>query len=141
MGFFDQGGKRPGSTAWYSAPWHLDIFDFLKARKVTTHESIAARDMFYALWTEDEFMKRVEAKDNWYLFCPNELKKAGLDFINKWGKDFSKEYSTAISLFEQGKLKGEKILAEDLWKEIYVTQVETGMPYMLFKGTVNQMNS
>lgn len=141
MGFFDQGGKRPGSTAWYSAPWHLDIFDFLKARKVTTHESIAARDMFYALWTEDEFMKRVEAKDNWYLFCPNELKKAGLDFINKWGKDFSKEYSTAISLFEQGKLKGEKILAEDLWKEIYVTQVETGMPYMLFKDTVNQMNS
>ena len=141
MGFFDQGGKRPGSTAWYSTPWHADIFDFLKARKVTTHESIAARDMFYALWVDDEFMKRVEAKDKWYLFCPNELKKVGLDFINKWGDDFSAEYLTAIDLFEKGKLKGEKILAEDLWKEIYVTQVETGMPYMLFKDTVNKMNS
>ncbi len=140
MGFFDQGGKRPGSTAWYSAPWHLDIFDFLKARKVTTHESIAARDMFYALWTEDEFMKRVEAKDNWYLFCPNELKKAGLDFIDTFGEDFSKEYQKAIELFEAGELAGEKILAEDLWKEIFVAQVETGMPYMLYKDTVNKVN-
>lgn len=141
MGFFDQGGKRPGSTAWYSTPWHADVFDFLKARKVTTHESIAARDMFYALWTDDEFMKRVEAKDYWYLFCPNNLKKAGLDFINKWGEDFSVEYSKAIDLYENGDLEGEKILAEDLWKEIFVTQVETGMPYMLFKDTINRMNS
>ena len=141
MKFFDQGGKRPGSTAWYTAPWHLDIFDFLKARKVTTHESLAARDMFYGIWTEDEFIKRVENKDNWYLFCPNELKKAGLDFINKFGDDFSVEYHKAIELFEAGTLPGEKILAEDLWTEIFVCQVETGMPYMGFKDTVNKFNS
>lgn len=140
MGFFDQGGKRPGSTAWYSTPWHSDIFDFLKARKVTTHESLAARDMFYALWVDDEFMKRVEAKDFYYLFCPNNLLKADLDFINKFGQDFSQEYLKAIELFENGKLKGEKVLAEDLWKEIFVSQVETGMPYMLFKDTVNRVN-
>lgn len=141
MKFFDQGGKRPGSTAWYTTPWHLDIFDFLKARKVTTHESLAARDMFYGIWTDDEFMKRVENKDFWYLFCPNELKKAGLDFINKFGDDFSIEYHKAIELFEQGILPGEKILAEDLWTEIFVCQVETGMPYMGFKDTVNKFNS
>jgi ribonucleoside-diphosphate reductase alpha chain len=141
MKFFDQGGKRPGSTAWYTTPWHLDIFDFLKARKVTTHESLAARDMFYGIWTDDEFMKRVENKDFWYLFCPNELKKAGLDFINKFGDDFSVEYHKAIDLFEQGILPGEKILAEDLWTEIFVCQVETGMPYMGFKDTVNKFNS
>ena len=141
MKFFDQGGKRPGSTAWYTTPWHLDIFDFLKARKVTTHESLAARDMFYGIWTDDEFMKRVENKDFWYLFCPNELKKAGLDFINKFGDDFSVEYHKAIELFEQGILPGEKILAEDLWTEIFVCQVETGMPYMGFKDTVNKFNS
>ena len=140
MGFFDQGGKRPGSTAWYSAPWHADIFDFLKARKVTTHESIAARDMFYALWVDDEFMKRVEAKDYYYLFCPNNLKKANIDFIDTFGEDFSKEYQKAIGLFEAGELAGEKILAEDLWKEIFVAQVETGMPYMLYKDTVNKVN-
>ena len=140
MGFFDQGGKRPGSTAWYSAPWHADIFDFLKARKVTTHESIAARDMFYALWVDDEFMKRVEAKDYYYLFCPNNLKKANVDFIDTFGEDFSKEYQKAIELFEAGELAGEKILAEDLWKEIFVAQVETGMPYMLYKDTVNKVN-
>lgn len=140
MGFFDQGGKRPGSTAWYSAPWHADIFDFLKARKVTTHESIAARDMFYALWVDDEFMKRVEAKDYYYLFCPNNLKKANIDFIDTFGEGFSKEYQKAIILFEAGELAGEKILAEDLWKEIFVAQVETGMPYMLYKDTVNKVN-
>jgi ribonucleoside-diphosphate reductase alpha chain len=140
MKFFDQGGKRPGSTAWYSAPWHADIFDFLKGRKVTTHESIAARDMFYALWVEDEFMKRVENKDFWYLFCPNNLKDVGLDFINKHGDAFSKEYQKAITLFNEGILTGEKILAEDLWKEIFVCQIETGMPYMLFKDTVNRVN-
>lgn len=140
MGFFDQGGKRPGSTAWYTAPWHADIFDFLKARKVTTHESIAARDMFYALWVDDEFMRRVENKGHYYLFCPNNLKKADIDFLNTFGEDFSKEYQKAIDLFETGELVGEKILAEDLWKEIFVTQVETGMPYMLFKDTINEVN-
>lgn len=140
MGFFDQGGKRPGSTAWYTTPWHADVFDFLKARKVTTHESLAARDMFYALWVDDEFMKRVESKDFYYLFCPNNLLKANLDFINKFGEDFSKEYLKAIELFEKGELEGEKILAEDLWKEIFVSQVETGMPYMLYKDTVNRVN-
>ena len=140
MGFFDQGGKRPGSTAWYSAPWHADIYDFLKARKVTTHESIAARDMFYALWVDDEFMRRVEAKEHYYLFCPNNLKKANIDFLNTFGEEFSKEYQKAIELFEVGELVGEKILAEDLWKEIFVTQIETGMPYMLYKDTVNRAN-
>lgn len=140
MGFFDQGGKRPGSTAWYTTPWHADIFDFLKARKVTTHESIAARDMFYAIWADDEFMRRVETKDYYYLFCPNNLTKNNIDFINTFGEDFSIEYKKAVDLFENGELEGEKILAEDLWKEIFITQVETGMPYMLFKDTINRVN-
>lgn len=140
MGFFDQGGKRPGSTAWYTADWHGDIFEFLKARKVTTHESLAARDMFYAIWTSDEFMKRVERKDYWYLFCPNDLKNNDIDLIHSYGDDFSAQYQDAIDLFESGQMNGKKVLAEELWKEIFVTQIETGMPYMLFKDTINRVN-
>lgn len=86
-------------------------------------------------------MRRVENKQHWFLFCPNVLKKAGLDFINTHGAEFEKEYYKAIELFESGEITGKKILAEDLWKEIYVTQVETGMPYMGFKDTVNRNNA
>lgn len=141
MRFFDQGGKRPGSTAWYLTPWHKDVFDFLTAKKVTTHESLAARDMFYALWISDEFMTRVENKDKWYLFCPNDLKKAGINLVNSYGEEFSKEYERAIQMYKDGILSSDVVLAEDLWKEIYVSCVETGLPYLGFKDNVNRNNA
>jgi ribonucleoside-diphosphate reductase alpha chain len=138
--FFDQGGKRPGSVAWYMTPWHKEIFSFLQARKVNTHESVAARDMFYAIFADDVFMEAFLNKDKYYLFCPNELKKAGVDLINTFGDEFKNEYFKAVNLFKEGQLDGEEIEAEKLMTEIYVTQIETGMPYIGFKDNINRPN-
>lgn len=138
--FFDQGGKRPGSIAWYSTPWHKDILSFLQGKKVNTHESMAARDMFYALFVDDVFMEAFVNKEKYYLFCPNELLKVGLDFINKFGEDFKEEYEKAVQLYKDGKLEAEEIEAEKLMTEIYIAQIETGMPYMTFKDNINKVN-
>lgn len=138
--FFDQGGKRPGSVAWYMTPWHAEVYNFLQAKKVNTHESVAARDMFYALFVDDVFMEAFVNKDKYYLFCPNDLKKAGLDFINTFGDEFKEQYKKAVELFKQGSLKGEELEAEKLMTEIYISQVETGMPYIGFKDNINRVN-
>lgn len=138
--FFDQGGKRPGSVAWYMTPWHSEVYNFLQAKKVNTHESVAARDMFYALFVDDVFMEAFINKDKYYLFCPNELKKVNLDFINTFGDEFKEQYKKAVDLFKQGSLKGEEVEAEKLMTEIYISQVETGMPYMTFKDNINNPN-
>lgn len=138
--FFDQGGKRPGSVAWYMTPWHAEVINFLQAKKVNTHESVAARDMFYALFVDDVFMEAFVNKDKYYLFCPNELKKVGLDFINTFGDEFKDVYKQAVTLFKDGKLIGEEVDAEKLMTEIYISQIETGMPYMGFKDNINRVN-
>jgi len=71
--YVDQGGnKRPGAFAIYLEPWHADVFGWLDLRKNHGKEETRARDLFYALWVPDLFMKRVEANGDWTLFCPNE---------------------------------------------------------------------
>lgn len=85
--YVDQGGnKRPGAFAIYLEPWHGDIFEFLNLRKNTGHEEDRARDLFYALWIPDLFMKRVEADDDWSLMCPHI--SPGL--ADCWGEEFEK---------------------------------------------------
>ena len=82
--FFNQQGRRPGSAAIYLEPWHKDIFDLLDIKKNTGAEELRARDLFTALWIPDNFMKAVKNNTDWYLFCPNDIKKAGLkdsDFL------------------------------------------------------------
>lgn len=71
--YVDQGGnKRPGAFAIYLEPWHADVFGWLDLRKNHGKEESRARDLFYALWVPDLFMKRVETNGDWTLFCPNE---------------------------------------------------------------------
>ena len=87
--YVDQGGnKRPGAFAIYLEPWHADIFDFLDCRKNTGKEEQRARDLFYALWIPDLFMRRVEENKEWTLLCPNEC--PGLSDV--WGEEFEKLY-------------------------------------------------
>ena len=76
--FFNQQGRRPGSAAIYLEPWHKDIFDLLDIKKNTGAEELRARDLFTALWIPDNFMNAVRNNDDWYLFCPNDIKKAGI---------------------------------------------------------------
>ena len=87
--YVDQGGnKRPGAFAIYLEPWHSDVFDFLDLKKNTGKEEQRARDLFYALWIPDLFMKRVETNGDWSLMCPNEC--SGLADV--YGEEFEQLY-------------------------------------------------
>ncbi|GAA0892417.1 ribonucleoside-diphosphate reductase subunit alpha [Fulvivirga kasyanovii] len=132
--YVDQGGgKRKGSFAIYLEPWHADIFDFLDLKKNHGKEELRARDLFYALWISDLFMKRVEDNDVWSLFCPNEA--PGLS--ESYGDDFEKLYT---KYEREGKYR-KQVKAQDLWFEILEAQIETGTPYMLYKDAANKKSN
>jgi ribonucleoside-diphosphate reductase alpha chain len=132
--YVDQGGgKRKGSFAIYIETWHADIFEFLDLKKNTGKEEMRARDLFFAMWTSDLFMKRVEEDTTWTLMCPNEC--PGLD--NLYGEEFEALYT---SYEAQG--KGRKtIKARELWEKILESQIETGTPYMLYKDAANRKSN
>ncbi|MBI4353311.1 MAG: ribonucleoside-diphosphate reductase subunit alpha [Candidatus Omnitrophica bacterium] len=128
--YVDQGGgKRKGSFAVYLEPWHADVFEFLELKKNTGKDELRARDLFYALWIPDLFMKRVEANAAWSLFCPNEA--PGL--YETWGKEFEERYERYE---KEGRAK-RVVKAQELWFAILESQIETGTPYMLYKDACN----
>jgi len=128
--YVDQGGgKRKGSFAIYLEPWHADVFDFLELKKNHGKEEMRARDLFYAMWIPDLFMKRVEQGGEWTLMCPNEC--PGL--AETWGAKFEELYEG----YEQAGKGRSTIKAQDLWFKILESQIETGTPYILFKDAAN----
>jgi len=132
--YVDQGGgKRKGAFAIYLEPWHADIFDFLDLKKNHGKEEMKARDLFYALWIPDIFMKRVEQNGDWSLFCPNEAK--GLS--DSWGDEFEALYE---KYEKEGKAR-KTVKAQDLWFAIMESQIETGTPYMLYKDAANRKSN
>jgi len=132
--YVDQGGgKRKGSFAIYLEPWHADIFEFLDLKKNHGKEELRARDLFYAMWIPDLFMKRVEAEGEWSLFCPNEC--PGL--ADTYGAEFEMLYTKYESEGRQRKT----IKARELWSAILESQVETGTPYMLYKDACNEKSN
>lgn len=132
--YVDQGGgRRKGSFAIYLEPWHADIFEFLDLRKNHGKEEHRARDLFYALWVPDLFMKRVKENSHWSLFCPNEA--PGL--FDVYGKKFE-------ALYEQYEREGRArrvVKAQDLWFAILEAQIETGTPYILYKDACNEKSN
>ncbi len=132
--YVDQGGgKRKGSFAIYVEPWHADIYDFLDLKKNHGKEEMRARDLFYAMWIPDLFMKRVEADAEWTLMCPNEC--PGL-FTNH-----SEEFEKLYTKYESEGKGRKKIKARDLWEKILESQIETGTPYMLYKDAANRKSN
>jgi ribonucleoside-diphosphate reductase alpha chain len=132
--YVDQGGgKRKGSFAMYLEPWHADVFDFLDLRKNTGKEENRARDLFYALWIPDLFMKRVEDDALWTLMDPNEC--PGL--FDSYGDDFEHLYCK----YESEKKGRKTIPARELWTKIMEAQIETGTPYMLYKDACNSKSN
>ncbi len=132
--YVDQGGgKRKGSFAIYVEPWHADIFDFLDLKKNHGKEEMRARDLFYAMWIPDLFMKRVEADDVWTLMCPNEC--PGL--FTTHSEEFEKKYTA----YEEAGKGRKTIKARDLWEKILESQIETGTPYMLYKDAANRKSN
>ena len=132
--YVDQGGgKRKGSFAVYMEPWHADIFDFLDLKKNHGKEEMRARDLFYAMWIPDLFMKRVEADEDWTLMCPNECPH----LFDTYGDEFEKLY-TGYEKIGKGR---KTIKARKLWEKILEAQIETGNPYMLYKDSINRKSN
>ncbi len=132
--YVDQGGgKRKGSFAIYLEPWHADIFDFLELKKNHGKEELRARDLFYALWIPDLFMRRVEENGDWSLFSPDEA--SGLH--DAYGDEFDKLYH---KYEREGKAR-KTIKAQELWFEILESQIETGTPYVLYKDHANKKSN
>lgn len=128
--YIDQGGgKRKGAFAAYLEPWHADVRAFLDMKKNHGVEELRARDLFYALWIPDIFMRRVESGDKWSLFCPTDCP----DLINLYGREFDDKYES----YERLGLARETIDAQEIWFAILEAQVETGTPYMLYKDACN----
>ncbi|MFV8225488.1 ribonucleoside-diphosphate reductase subunit alpha [Christiangramia aquimixticola] len=132
--YVDQGGgKRKGSFAIYVEPWHADIFDFLDLKKNHGKEEMRARDLFYAMWMPDLFMKRVQDDGKWTLMCPHEC--PGL--YDTYGDEFEAMYEKY-----EAEDKGRRtIKARDLWEKIMESQIETGTPYMLYKDAANRKSN
>lgn len=132
--YVDQGGgKRNGSFAIYLEPWHADIEKFIDMKKNHGDEETRARDLFYALWIPDLFMKKVEHNEKWYLMCPNVCK--GLS--DNYGENFEKLYNIYVSEKKYTK----EMDARELWFKILDSQMETGTPYMLYKDACNQKSN
>ena len=128
--YVDQGGgKRKGSFAMYIEPWHADVFDFLDLKKNHGKEEQRARDLFFALWIPDLFMKRVESNGDWTLMCPHEC--PGLSDTH------SAEFEALYEKYEAAGKGRKTIKAQDLWFKILESQIETGTPYMLYKDAAN----
>jgi ribonucleoside-diphosphate reductase alpha chain len=132
--FFNQQGRRPGSAAIYIEPWHKDIFDLLDIKKNTGPEELRARDLFTSLWLPDNFMRAVRESSDWYLFCPDDINKAGLKPLQEcYGEEYEEIYNKAVSLG-----LGKKIKAQELWYKIIESQIETGVPYLCSKDNANK---
>jgi ribonucleoside-diphosphate reductase alpha chain len=132
--YVDQGGgKRKGAFAIYLEPWHADVFEFLDLRKNHGKDEMRARDLFYALWIPDLFMKRVETGGDWSLFCPHEA--PGLHEC--WGAEFEELYARYEA---QGRAR-RIVKAQDLWFAILDAQIETGTPYLLYKDAANRKSN
>ena len=132
--FFNQQGRRPGSAAIYIEPWHKDIFDLLDIKKNTGPEELRARDLFTSLWLPDNFMRAVRESSDWYLFCPDDINKAGLKPLQEcYGEEYEEIYNKAVSLGI-----GKKIKAQELWYKIIESQIETGVPYLCSKDNANK---
>ena len=127
------GGKRNGSFAIYLEPWHADIELFLQMRKNHGEEELKARDLFYALWVPDLFMKRVKEAGKWTLFCPHEC--PGLADVH------NEAFETLYTSYEESGKGRATLNARDLWFKILDAQMETGTPYLVYKDAANRKSN
>lgn len=130
MGLVHNSGKRKGSFAMYLEPWHADVLEFLDMKRPQGHEDMRARDLFYALWVPDLFMKQVENDGDWYLMCPDEC--PGLP--DAYGDEFEELYWKYV----KEKRYKRVVKAQEVWKKVLESQIETGVPYIGYKDSVNK---
>ena len=135
MRFFKQ-GTRAGSAALYLSVWHKDIIDFLNLKLPIGDEKLRTRDLFTAVVINDNFMNALINEEDWYLFCPHDIIKAGLTPLQDLhGAEYEAEYQKAVELG-----LGEKINPKTIWDAIIKSQSESGVPYTFFKDNANKKN-
>lgn len=128
--YIDQGGKRKGSCAMYLADWHVDFMTFIEMKKKHIHENLRAKDLFYSAWISDLFMKRVRENKMWSFFCPNKVKRLN----ETWGDEFEALY---LRYEEEGRYE-KQLPAKTVMFELIKAQIETGVPYVLYKDAINR---
>ena len=135
MRFYKQ-GSRSGSCALYLSVWHRDIIDFLELTLPIGDEQMRTRDLFTSVVVNDLFMEKLTNNEDWYLFCPNDIKKSGLKPLHEmWGDEFVETYNKAVELG-----LGFKVNPKSIWDAIIKSQVESGRPYTFFKDNANKRN-
>ena len=135
MRFYKQ-GSRSGSCALYLSLWHRDIVDFLELTLPIGSAELRTKDLFTSIIVNDLFMEKLEKGEDWYLFCPNDIKKSGLKpLYDLHGNDFNVEYQKAVDLGI-----GKKVSPKDIFDAIVKSQVESGRPYVMFKDNANKRN-
>ena len=127
--YINQSGKRLGSFAIYLEPWHADIEGFLDLKKNHGDENARARDLFYSMFIPDIFMEKIQKNEDWHMFCPSDCPK----LTTSYGTEFTKHYNEYV---EAGMARG-VIPARKLWMKIINAQIETGIPYLVYKDAVN----
>ncbi|MCL4134110.1 UNVERIFIED_CONTAM: hypothetical protein GTU68_045892 [Idotea baltica] len=128
------GGKKESSfLTIYLEPWHADIFDFLNLKRTSGKDEQRARDLSYALWVPDLFMKRVREDAEWCLMCPHDSEI----LQNLFGDDFEEKYTQ----FEREGRFNRKVKARQVWDAIYESQMETGGPMILYKDNCNRKSN
>lgn len=130
IGVAHNGGKRKGSCALYLSPWHVDFMTFIQMKHKTGEERLRAKDLFYAVWASDLFMQRVRDDKTWSFFCPNRAK--GL--TETWGTEFENLYLK----YESEDKFSKQLPARVVMFEIIKAQIETGVPYVLYKDAINR---
>lgn len=139
--YCNQSGRRKGSIAVYLEPWHADVWEFVELKRNTGAETERARDLFLALWVPDEFMRRVEADDDWYLMSPDECPGLVDAYDHTEGGGGPDDFNTLYHRYvAEGKFV-KKIKARALWQHIITSQLETGVPYVMYKDHVNRKSN
>lgn len=131
--YVNQSGKRKGAVAVYIEPHHPEILSFLDLRKNNGVETERARNLFYAVWIPDLFMKQVEKDDDWYLFCPSKCPLLT--------KTYGDEYENLYWKYVEEKLYEKVVKARDIMNAIVSSKIETGTPYICYKDHINKKSN
>ncbi|TSC75373.1 MAG: ribonucleotide-diphosphate reductase subunit alpha [Parcubacteria group bacterium Gr01-1014_30] len=129
-----RGGKKKGALCFYMENWHIDFPDFLMWKHNAGDDYLRMRTANTAVYLSDEFMRRVEKDEPWYMFDPKETP----DLPELYGKDFAKRYQEYVEMAEAGKLRVfKKVSSENLFRQILVSLQTTSHPWLTFKDTIN----
>ncbi|WP_436969049.1 ribonucleoside-diphosphate reductase subunit alpha [Demequina litoralis] len=129
-----RGGKKFGALCFYMENWHLDFHQFLDLRQNSGDPYRRTRTANTAVWISDEFMKRVEADADWYLFDPAETP----DLVELVGSAFSQRYAEYVALAEAGRMRSfKKMKAREQYKSILIMLQTTSHPWLTWKDTIN----